>query len=132
MAVYKLFPSQDATLYTAYPAMNTGLDAILEVKNEVTSSGKSPQVARSIIKFDQSEINNVVDNQITGSLNISSSLLVRSISLPIAKTFATKTPSSYPFGLKLTLVCLGNSDLSESNTICSLPLPISKQLIFTA
>ena len=74
MAVYKLFPSQDATLYTAYPSMNTGLDAILEVKNEVTSLGESPRVARSIIKFDQSEINSVVDNQITGSLNISSSL----------------------------------------------------------
>ena len=74
MAVYKLFPSQDATLYSAYPAMNTGLDAILEVKNEVTSSGDTPRVARSIIKFDQSEIENVVDNQITGSLNISASL----------------------------------------------------------
>ena len=74
MAIYKLFPSQDATLYSAYPAMNTGLDAILEVKNEVTSSGDTPRVARSIIKFDQSEIENVVDNQITGSLNISASL----------------------------------------------------------
>ncbi len=74
MAVYKLFPSQDATLYTAYPAMNTGLDAILEVKNEATSSGKTPRVARSIIKFDQSEINSVIDNQITGSLAISASL----------------------------------------------------------
>ena len=74
MAVYKLFPSQDATLYKAYPSMNTGLDAILEVKSEVTSSGESPRVARSVIKFDQSEINSVVDNQITGSLNISASL----------------------------------------------------------
>ena len=35
MAVYKLFPSQDTTLYSAYQSMNTGLDSILEIKNEV-------------------------------------------------------------------------------------------------
>ena len=31
MAVYKIFPSSDATLYSKYPAQNTGLDEILEV-----------------------------------------------------------------------------------------------------
>ena len=35
MAVYKLFPSQDATLYSYYPSMNTGLDAICEVSNQL-------------------------------------------------------------------------------------------------
>ncbi len=74
MAVYKLFPSQDTTLYTDYPAMNTGLDAILEVKNEVTSSGATPRVARAIIQFDQSEINSVIDNENTSSIAISASL----------------------------------------------------------
>ena len=74
MAVYKLFPSKDATLYSAYPAMNTGLDAILEVKNEVTESGASPRVSRAVIAFDQSEINGVIDDQITSSLAISASL----------------------------------------------------------
>ena len=74
MAVYKLFPSKDATLYSAYPAMNTGLDAILEVKNEVTESGASPRVSRAVIAFDQSEINGVIDDQVTGSLAISASL----------------------------------------------------------
>ena len=74
MAVYKLFPSKDATLYSAYPTMNTGLDAILEVKNEVTESGASPRVSRAVIAFDQSEINGVIDDQVTGSLAISASL----------------------------------------------------------
>ena len=74
MAVYKLFPSKDATLYSAYPAMNTGLDAILEVKNEVTESGATPRVSRAVIAFDQSEINGVIDDQVTGSLAISASL----------------------------------------------------------
>ena len=62
MAVYKIFPSQDASIYSAYPAMNTGLDAILDVGNSVTSSNPTAQVARSLIKFDNSEINNVINN----------------------------------------------------------------------
>ena len=69
MAVYKLFPSQDASIYSAYPAMNTGLDAILDVANYVTESNPVAQVARSIIQFDQSEIENVIDSIaiVTGS-----------------------------------------------------------------
>lgn len=31
MAIYKIFPSADATLYSRFPAQNTGLDEILEV-----------------------------------------------------------------------------------------------------
>jgi hypothetical protein len=68
MAVYKLFPTKDATIYSGYPAMNTGIDALLEVTNEYpTTLTPSPRVARSLIKFDQTEINNVIDNNITGS-----------------------------------------------------------------
>tara|TARA_B100001939_G_scaffold308542_1_gene289204 strand:+ start:2332 stop:3822 length:1491 start_codon:yes stop_codon:yes gene_type:complete len=69
MAVYKLFPSQDASIYSAYPAMNTGLDPILDIANYVTESNPVARVARSIIAFDQSEIENVIDNIaiVTGS-----------------------------------------------------------------
>ena len=68
MAVYKLFPIKDATIYSGYPAMNTGLDALLEVTSEYPLTlTPSPRVARSLIKFDQTEINNVVDNKISGS-----------------------------------------------------------------
>ena len=52
MAVYKLFPSQDAAIYSAYPAMNTGLDPILDVANYVTDLNPTSRVARSLIKFD--------------------------------------------------------------------------------
>ena len=38
MAVYKIFPSADATLYSKYPAQNTGLDEMLEV---AVSAGKN-------------------------------------------------------------------------------------------
>ena len=54
MAIYKLFPSQDASIYSAYPAMNAGLDPILDVANYVTESNPVARVARSIIQFDQS------------------------------------------------------------------------------
>ena len=68
MAVYKLFPIKDATIYSGYPAMNTGLDALLEVTSEYpTTLTPSPRVARSLIKFDQTEINDVIDNKISGS-----------------------------------------------------------------
>ena len=69
MAIYKLFPSQDASIYSAYPTMNTGLDPILDVANYVTESNPVARVARSIIQFDQSEIENAIDviAKVTGS-----------------------------------------------------------------
>ena len=73
MAVYKLFPSQDTTLYSAYQSMNTGLDAILEIKNEVTESGASPRVSRALIKFDNNEIKDVINNE-AKTLAVSASL----------------------------------------------------------
>ena len=65
MAVYKLFPTQDATLYSAYPTMNTGLDAILEVSNQINLDG-TPDVARYLIQFDNNEIQDIINNKIAG------------------------------------------------------------------
>lgn len=66
MAVYKIFPTQDATLYSAYPTMNTGLDAILEVSNKLDISG-DPEVARYLVQFDQNEILDIYSNKIGNS-----------------------------------------------------------------
>ena len=74
MAVYKIFPLQDSTLYSGYPIMNTGIDAILEVSNTYPSTVASPIVARPLIQFDQSQINSVIDTLNTGSTSISASL----------------------------------------------------------
>jgi len=63
MAIYKLFPTQDTTLYSSYPQDNTGLDEILEVSNTLNTNG-TPGVARSLIYFNQSEILNLISNQI--------------------------------------------------------------------
>jgi len=73
MAVYKIFPTKDATLYSAYPNMNTGTDAILEVSNTNPDINPSPRVARALINFNINDINDVVDNIILSN-NYSSSL----------------------------------------------------------
>ena len=74
MAIYKIFPLQDATMYSRYPSTNTGIDAILELSNLNPSTIGTPVVARPIIQFDQSQINDVIDNLNTGSTAISASL----------------------------------------------------------
>ena len=66
MAVYKLFPTQDATLYSNFSVMNTGLDAILEVSNQMGLDG-NPDVARYLIQFGTDEIQDVIDNKIAGN-----------------------------------------------------------------
>jgi hypothetical protein len=66
MAIYKIFPTQDTTLYCTYPTMNTGLDAILEVSNKLGLDG-NPQVARYLVEFDQNEILDIRSNKIGNS-----------------------------------------------------------------
>lgn len=73
MAVYKLFPSKDTSLYSFYPSMNTGIDAIIEAGNLNVNINPVPQVFRFIVQFDQNEINDVIDNKVGGT-NFSSSL----------------------------------------------------------
>jgi hypothetical protein len=63
MAVIQIFPSKDATLYSAYPDLNSGLDEIIEANtNFITGSlridGSIPQASRFLIQFSNSEIQN--------------------------------------------------------------------------
>ncbi len=67
MAVYKIFPEKDATMYSLFPAMNTGLDEILEAGNLNLSSNTNPQVSRALIKFNQGEINSVFSGLVKNS-----------------------------------------------------------------
>ena len=66
MAVYKIFPTQDTTLYSSYPLMNTGLDAICEASNTLGIDG-NPRVSRYLTQFDQNEIQDIIENKISGS-----------------------------------------------------------------
>jgi len=73
MAVYKLFPLQDASIYSFYPNMNTGIDPIIEIGNLNVSINPIPQVFRYLLEFDQDEINSVIDSRVGGT-QFSSSL----------------------------------------------------------
>lgn len=66
MAVYKLFPEKDATLYSEYPEMNTGIDEIIEASTQVALDG-SPTVSRFLVQFNQSQIQSVLQDKVSGS-----------------------------------------------------------------
>lgn len=66
MAVYKLFPFKDTSLYSMYPTMNTGIDPINQISNLNFAIDSSPSVARTLITFDSDEINSVLSNKVTG------------------------------------------------------------------
>ena len=65
MAIYKIFPSKDSSLYTISQSMNTGLDEILEASTAIQDT--KPQVSRYLMQFSQTEINNFVTTYISGS-----------------------------------------------------------------
>ena len=66
MAIYKIFPEKSATLYSYYPTLNSGLDEILELSTFKSIEGTN-EVARSIIKFPQAEILDIINNKVSGS-----------------------------------------------------------------
>ncbi len=63
MAVYKIFPEKSATLYSFYPALNTGLDEILELSTYESIDGTN-EVSRPLIKFQTSEIKDIIQNKV--------------------------------------------------------------------
>ena len=65
MAIYKIFPTKDSTLYSLYPSMNTGLDAVLEISN-ILNTSLEPDVARYLVEYDTNEIKDIIDNKILG------------------------------------------------------------------
>ena len=58
MAVYKLFPTKDATIYSQSGSMNTGIDEIIEASTYVSES--KGQVTRYLLKFSDDEISSLI------------------------------------------------------------------------
>jgi len=57
MAVFKIFPDKDATLYSIFPTMNTGLDEIVEATlTTFAYSQPNPQASRFLIKFNDEDL----------------------------------------------------------------------------
>jgi len=71
MAIYKIFPYKDTTLYSLYPNKNTGLDSILEIYNQTHYNNpifiSAAEVARALVEFDTEDIIDVIDNLISSS-----------------------------------------------------------------
>ena len=65
MAVYKLFPTKDASLYSEFPDTNTGLDQILESSTYFKLG--TPYVSRYLIEFSTTEITDILDNRVGNS-----------------------------------------------------------------
>jgi hypothetical protein len=63
MAIYKIFPEKDATLYTEFPSKNTGLDQIIEASTY--QSNATAQVSRYLVKFPTSQIDEMFNDKIT-------------------------------------------------------------------
>ena len=102
MAVYKIFPEKDTTIYSEFPDTNTGLDSILEVKNINSSLTSFPQIARSLIQFPSSKIievaeliRNTTSIPVVGPLPPSSSIGLYSASLKLFIADATNLPDNY-------------------------------------
>ena len=93
MAIYRIFPEKDTFIYTESPLANTGRDELLEVGGYFTSGGG--QTLRSLIKFNQTEINEVLNSKANvpnGVVGIGQHF---SASLHLYLSFANELPINY-------------------------------------
>jgi hypothetical protein len=105
MAIYKLFPEKDSTIYSESPTKNTGIDEILEIRNS-DSFKTVDKSSRVLIKYPQDEISSIIGNIIlnaTSSDGYSASLklfIADTTSLPVEYTLYTHAVSgSWDMGL---------------------------------
>ena len=56
MGVYKIFPSQDTTIYTDYNTLNVGLDSILDLSKNKSNLYPSSSTSRVLIQFSNTDI----------------------------------------------------------------------------
>lgn len=111
MAVYKIFPEKTATLYSQYPDMNTGRDEILELASYYI--GETSHVNRSLIAFDQTEINTVLNEYVAVDTGAATNF---SASLKLYLASANEVPTSYTIEAHPTFVTLnGPTDWVAGN-----------------
>ena len=59
---YFIFPDIDTTIYEASGSSNAGLDQILEVRKDMSTSGGNIRVSRILMKFDLNEVSKSIVN----------------------------------------------------------------------
>ena len=90
MAVFKIFPEKDATLYSEYSNMNTGRDEILEIASYYKGSDR--YVNRSVIAFNTAEVNSVINTYVSSSNRAATEF---SASLRLMLASANEVPTAY-------------------------------------
>ena len=90
MAIYKIFPTKDASLYTQFPSQNTGLDEVLDFSTYV-KEGKG-QTNRALIQFSSTEVVDTIDNLVgSGTSFINGTVLGAFNPTPLNGTAGTYT-----------------------------------------
>ena len=69
MAIYRIYPSKDSTLYTKQTDLNAGRDAMLEL-----GSNKFGEALRPVIQFSQTEVTSTITDILGGTSNYSASI----------------------------------------------------------
>lgn len=85
MAIYRIFPSQDASIYSEKQLMNTGRDELLEIGG-YPNAGVG-YTARTLMQFDTEDIQDVIDTKAGGTIS--------SASLHMYLNFASELPTSF-------------------------------------
>ena len=92
MAIYRIFPEKDATLYSRYEASNTGLDEILEISSFYL--GSSSFANRTVIQFNNSEIEDVIESKISPTV-IAGGQMEFSASIKLYLAEGEEVPTGY-------------------------------------
>ena len=122
MAVYNIFASADATIYSRYPVKNAGLDSILEVSAKNSQDGtnflyRNPITENPYYNYDLAAAGNysTSDAYFPGSDVRRSVLQFSSSDIAKLKTFASQSiSSSYEANLRLSLASAQNLNTTYS------------------
>jgi len=76
MAHYFIFPEKDTTIYShpTRTVLNTGIDEVLTLRDEPSSTDLNYYPSRILIQFKQSEINGTINNKVSGLFSASLNL----------------------------------------------------------
>jgi hypothetical protein len=83
MAIYKIFSEKDTYISSYYSTQNFGRDEILEISNETSNISLNSNINRALIQFPTNQINNTINNLITGSFTSHLKLFLATALIPL-------------------------------------------------
>lgn len=99
MAIYRIYPTADTSIYSETPLSNTGLDEIVEL-GTYTDFSTSPQLSRILMQYDLDEVTHIL-NSYAGNQPVSASLkLYLADAYELPKNFQIETfPVAEPWDI---------------------------------